>query len=620
MPSELELGIFRDVEVWTPLALDENRVERDQRDLLVLGRLSAGVGVEEARVETETVAKRLEQQYPLTNSGWSAFTMSVTETMVGGSANLIFFLLMMTGAFVLLIACSNVANLLLARSAVRRKEIAVRAALGASRARLVRQLLTEGAIISLVAGGVGLLLASWTLRLLVEITRHQIPVDLSIDRNVLLFTLALAFVTPVVFGLLPALRASKLGLGEELKEGGGRSGGARHRSRRALIAAQVSLALVLLVVAGLTIRSTRALDQIDPGFDTENLLTFRLDVPSSKNIGKAQLRTFFQELSDNILALPGIDSAGLVSHRPIVGAEPNRSFTIEGQTVTEPSERPWAATVTVDPGFFSTLRLPLIKGRSFSLQDSPSSAPVAILSRSAVARYWPDDEPIGQRIQLGEPGSDALWIEIVGVVGDMRNWDADQPPEPHVYLPFAQSPVPSMAVMARMKGEPLSVLPSVRDVVWKVNPEQTIYDARTMDQILYDDLAGDFVFSGLMGYFAFVALGLATVGVFGVVSYFVNERTQEIGIRIALGARFADVVTTVILSGLAPVLLGVVLGMVGAFAVSRLMTSMMYGVSPTDPLTFAGIPLLLMSVALLASLIPALRAARIDPIVTLRYE
>jgi predicted permease len=374
------------------------------------------------------------------------------------------------------------------------------------------------------------------------------------------------------------------------------------------------------VVAALSIRTSRALDQIDPGFDTENLLTFRLDAPSSMSIEDAQLRAFFQELSGNISALPGIESAGLVSHRPIVGGEPNRSFGIEGQTVTEPTERPWAATVTVDPGLFSTLRLSLIKGRSFSLQDSPSSAPVAILSRSAVARYWPDEEPIGQRIRLGDADSGAPWIEIIGVVGDVRNPDADQPPEPHIYLPFAQSVLSSMAVIARTSGDPLSILPSVRSAVWEVNPQQTIYDARTMDQILLRDLAGNFILTGLMGYFAFVALGLATAGVFGVVSYFVNERTQEIGIRIALGARFADVVTTVILRGLAPVILGVGLGMVGGFAVARLMMSMMYGVSPTDPPTFVGAPLLLMSVAFLASLIPALRAARIDPIVALRYE
>lgn len=622
MPPELELGMFRDVEIWTPLAIDENRVGREVRTLMVLGRLRPDVSVEEARAEVETIAERLEHEYASTNAGWGAFAVPVIEGMVGSSANLILFLLMMTGAFVLLIACSNVANLLLARSSVRKTEIAVRTALGATRARLVRQSLTESILVSLAAGALGLLLTDWTLRLLVEITRRRIPffVDLGIDRNVFLFTLGLTLVTPIVFGLLPALRASKLKLSQELKEAGGRFGRGRHRSRSALVAAQASLALVLLVVAALTIRSVRALHDMDPGFDTENLLTFRLDVRSASNDKDNRTGWFFNELEGKLQSLPGIEAAALASHRPIVSAEPNRSFTIEGRPSATSTEQPWAATVAVSADFFSTLRVPIISGRQFTFQDSSSSPLVAIVSRRSVERYWQGGDPVGQRVRLGDPGSDTPWIEIVGVVGDVRNPDADQPPEPHIYLPFSQSTRESMAVMARTTGAPLTVLPSVRATIWQMNPDQTIYDTRTMKEILYDDVAGSFVFTSLMGYFALVALGLATSGVFGVVSYFVSERRHEIGVRIALGARVSDVMIMVMRRGLMPVLFGLGLGMLGAFSVSRAMGSMLYGVSRHDPLTFVGIPLVLVIVALVASLAPALRAARIDPIITLRHE
>lgn len=621
MTPALELGIFRDVEIWTPLALDENRAPRDRRDLMVLGRFKLGTGIRDARAQAETLAKRLEQNHPRTNSGWTASVIPAFQSMVGGQANVVLFLLTMTGGFVLLIACFNVANLLLAQSVLRRKEITVRTALGAARQRVVRQLLTESALLSLLAGGFGLLLTFVTLEMLVRISRGRFSfLDLSIDGNAILFTIGVALVTPMVFGLLPALRTSRADLNQELKQGGGRSVVCRSRLRRVLVAAQVSLALVLLVVAGLTVRTMNALQDIELGFEPDHLLTFRVDRPPSKSSEETWVQSFFQQVLQNVQALPGVEGAGLASTRPIVGGEPDRSFTIEGSSVPNPAELPRVATVTVSPEFFNTLRVPLVQGRLLTSYDTAVSPSVAVISKATADRFWPDKDPIGRRVRLGPVGSERAWIEIVGVVGDLRNPDADQMPEPHIYLPYAQNPLSAMAVIVRTEAEPLALLPSLRQAIREVDPDQPIHDTRTMREILFDDLVGFYSLTWLLGYFGTIALALAFTGTYATVSYFVSERSRDIGIRMALGAQISNVLANVILRGLTPVLIGLATGVLAAFAVAGIMANMLYGITTTDPMTFLGVPFLLVTLALVAIFVPAIRAARVDPIITLRHE
>lgn len=455
-----EKGDMRDVEVWVPLASDSSRILRDDRSLAVAARLKPGATWKQANVEVEAIAQRLAAQYPSTNSGWSAYVVPFSELVVGGNGHLFFALLVMTVGAVLLIACLNVANLLVARLSTRSREFAVRTALGAGRLPLVRQILIESAILSLLGGGMGLLLTGATLDLLVALTREKMEwlMDVQVDARVLLFTLGLALLTPILVALFPALRLSRAPLSEELKEAGRSTASrSRQRWRQALVASEVFLAVMLLVVAALFVRSLEAIVRIPLGFDERQVLTLRIELPADGYAEAGKQRRFFDQVIERVEALPPVQVAGLTSVRPIGGRGPIQAFLISGRSFSSPDEAPTAASVTVSPGFFATLRIPLLGGRYFSDQDSEESLPAAILSRAAAERYWAGRNPLGERIRVASSG-ESPWMEVVGVIGDLRNPDADQPPEPHVYLPFAQNPQAGMAVVLRTSSDPLAVL------------------------------------------------------------------------------------------------------------------------------------------------------------------
>lgn len=621
LTPEIEVGYFMAAEIWTPLRLDVNTSTRDRRNLLVTARLPPGVTAEEAQAELSAAARQLEQQYPATNAGWGATLVPYPEWIMGKNSRAVFFLLVLTVAVVMLIACTNVAGLHLARSASRSRELAIRTALGAPRARIVRQLLTESVCLSLAAGALGLLLSHWAFALLVAVTRSREPffLDLRIDSPVLLFTLAIALVAPLVFGLYPALRASRPDVNQELKEAGGVSAGgaAQQRFRRMMVAGEVSLALVLLIAVGLMLRSLYALTRIELGFEPDAVLTLRIDLPTRKYSQVRRIQGFFDQVLDQVRTLPGVQSTSLISHRPIVGDEPTQVFTIAGRPTPEPSELPLAATITVSPDVFTVLRIPVLRGRPLSTQDSETAQRVALISRATAERYWPTGDPLGTQIRLGDGGP---WIKIVGVVGDVRNPDADRPPEPHIYLPHAQNALPAMALALRTSLEPQSITRAVRRLVWEVDPNQPVYDARTMRQILHDDFASSYALFGLLSYFSMVALGLATAGIYGVICYVISQRSREIGIRMALGARVLDILRFLLREGLVPVAFGTGLGIAGALGISSLLSGLVYGITSSDPGTFLAVTLLLMAVAVSAVAVPSVRASRMDPIEALRHE
>ncbi len=622
LQPEMDFGVFQDIELWTPLARDTERADREDRFLRVAGRLVAGRTVEEADVESRTIADRLARAHPASNRDWTVYAISFSQALfvMGRNVKSIFLLLAMTTGFVLLIACANVANMLLARSAVRSREVAVRSALGASRSRIVRQLLTESSMLSILGASFGLVLVRWTIRALGYVAGDEIPLlsMITIDEKVLSFALLMALATPLVFGLIPALRASRSDLNEDLKDGMRTSSGRARNYRGLLVAGEVAMALVLLVISGLAVQSMQNIRHIELGFEPKDVLTMRVDLPASKYEEPSAVRAFFERTLTEMHAEPGVVDVALSSHRPVIGGEPNRSFRIFGHSSEASEDLPLAATIVVSPPFFSVLEVPLLQGRMLSEQDSELAEPVALVSRAAAERYWPGASPVGARIRFGD--SSANGIRVVGVVGDLRNPDADQPPEPQVYLPHAQRPLPQMAVLARTAGDPSAVAESLRRAVWQADPDQPVHDVRTMDKIVYDDHASDIAAIGLMTYFSLVALGLATAGIYGVISYSVSQRRHEIGIRMAMGARATEMGLMVVRQGLAAVLVGLSVGLVATLALTRGLSALFYGLTATDPATYSGVALLLVAIAVLASLVPALRAARTNPLSTLRHE
>jgi len=623
LPERMEMGSFRSIELYRPLAHDEASMQRDQRDLYVIGRLSTGVTIDQAQEGLLAASLDLQRAYPDTNDSWEVATVGFREAMVGPNATVVFSL--MTGAvfFVLLIACINVANLTLARATARRQELTVRVALGARRWHVVRQLLMESTILALVAGGFGLLLTRVILDAMVALTRARVGLfnELSIDGGMLLFTLLLSLTTPVLFALWPALRASAGDLSTALKSGdrGTSFGRSERRQRGVLVAAQITLALTLLVLASLTSRSMYKLLSIDLGFDATNLLTFQIELPETSYAGNETVVEFFAEARDEIVAIPGVQDVAIVSHRPIIGGEPSLRLMIEGQADGLSGDSAMAAIVVAAPGFFETIGVSMARGRGFDARDDQTGVAVAIVSQAAVDRYWPDGNAIGSRVRVGSD-STGPWQQVVGVVEDLRNPDANLPPEPHVYLPFAQSPRRTMSFLVRTSGSMDQFASVVRERVWQVDPLQPLDDFRTMQEIRHDDFGVDLAVIGLLAFFGVVAFGLAVAGVYGVVSYSVSQRRREIGVRIAVGARSQDVLGMVTRQGLTHVLVGVVIGLGLGLGMSRMMAGMLYGISTSDPVTFIGVPLLLLGVGFVASLIPAWRASRLDPVDTLRTD
>ena len=611
-------------EIWGPLAPDEGmRGARFGFFLPVVGRLKPGVTRAQAQADLDVVANQIEKQFP-DMAGYGVNVVPVLENTVGPIRRALM-ILFVAVLFVLLIACANVANLLLARATVRQREVAVRSALGTGRWRIVRQLLTESMLLSVLGGALGVLLAWWGLRLLVNLSPANIPrlETIRLDGRVLWFALALSLVTGLIFGLAPALQTSHLKLSEALKEGSrtGAGGGRAQRIRGVFIVAEVALTLALLVGAGLLVRSFWRLQQVNPGFKTDHLLTLRVTLWGSKyRQGGAQRVSFYERLQERLAALPGVVSASATSDIMLRKLANSASFTIENRP-RDPGELALELPIDrVQPNYFQTMGIQLLQGRAFTAQDSSESTRVSIVNETFVKRYFPNEDPIGKRFTFGGGGPNARWITIVGVVRDTKRQGIDQPVRIESWMPLAQMPSGSMDVVLRTTGAPLALSNEVREAVWSLDRDLPIPSIRTMEQILSERVAQRRLNMLLLGLFAMVALILAAVGIYGVINYAVTQRTNEIGIRIALGAQSGDVIGLVLKQGMALALVGVAIGLIATFMLTRLMASLLFGVSATDPITFAAIAGLLIGVALLACWIPARRATKVDPMVALRYE
>src|SRR5262245_12785583 len=609
-------------EVWKPLAPDaQTRRARGSFWLPVIGRLKPGVMRAQAQTDMAGIAQRLEQQYPNTNTGFGVNVVLMHEQLVGKMRTALWVLLGAVGC-VLLIACANVANLLLARAATRQKEVAIRAALGASRGRVVRQLLTESVLLAAAGGVLGLLLARWGLDALVAFAPSDLPraESISIDRRVLFFTLGLSLLTGLVFGLAPALQSSKLGLGEGLKEGGRSSGGGGRHTRSVLVVAQIALALVLLVGAGLLLKSSWRLQQVNPGFNPERVLTVPLSLPPSKYPEGANVVAFYQQLLERLRALPGVKAAGATSSVLLYKVHNSAGISIEGRPAPSGGSRPELPLDSVSPSYFQVLGMQLIQGRNFTEQDKRDGLPVAIVNETMARRFWPDEDPIGKRFTFGYTGPQARWLTVVGVVRDSRRQGLDAPIRIESFLPYAQRPLRAMEVVLRTTDDPLTMARTVRSAVWSLDGDLPVSEIQTVEQMVGASVAPRRFNLLVLGLFALVAVLLAAVGIYGVMSYSVTQRAHEIGIRMALGAQTRVVLSLVIGQGMRLALLGVGIGLAVAVGLTRLMAGLLFGVSATDPMTFGAIALLLVGIALLACYLPARRATKVDPMIALRCE
>ena len=609
-------------EYWLPMdPTDDMNKQRGANYLQVLGRLKPGVTLSQADADMKSIAGRLEQQYREDNAGRSVRLVSAHEVMVGELRPTLLVLLGSV-AFVLLIACANVANLLLARAAGRGREIAVRVALGASRLRIVRQLLTESLLLSLLGGGLGLLLAIWGIDLLGAVVPADIPRfgEASLDLRVLGFTLGVTLLTGIVFGLAPALSASKLDLNEALKEGGrsASEGRGRNRVRSLLIVSEVGLSLVLLVGAGLLIKSFMHLRNTNPGFDSRRVLTASVSLPSSKYKEDEQIARFSQQMIERAAQLPGVEAVGAIMPLPFGKNAISISFSVEGRPEPAPGESPVSATRIITPDYLRAMNIPVIRGRAFTEQDSANAPKVILINEALARKHFPGEEAVGQRLHLGV---NDIRGEIVGVVGDVRSHDLSKEDGPEFYVPFQQVPINDFAIVVRTNSDdPASFAPALRSAVQQVDKDQPLYEVRTMTSLIADSVSRQRFSMTLLALFAGLALLLASVGIFSVMSFLVTQRTHEIGIRMALGAQTSDVLKLIVGKGMTLTLIGIVLGVMAALALTRVMSGLLFGVSATDPLTFIGVSLLLAFVALLACYIPARRAAKVDPMVALRYE
>jgi putative ABC transport system permease protein len=630
MPASFEFPIQNEpVELWTSIAGDASGSEpiTDQRGahfLQVIGRLKPGVTKEQAQAELTTIGERLAQQYPDTNSRRSLRADSALTALVGDVRPALLILLGAV-ACVLLIACANVANLLLARATSRHKEMAVRAALGASRMRVIRQLLTESVLLSLVGGAVGLLLAVWWSDLLMALGKDDIPraVHVHLDWRVLLFTLGISITTGLIFGLAPATHSSRSELVEALKDGGrGTSEGARRsRIRNLLVVSELAIAVVLLVIAGLLIQSLWRLRNVNSGLQPEKVLTFNVALPETK-YDSARQGQFFIDLKNRLESTPGVQSASAILPLPLSGDRFGISFKIEGRPVARKDE-PSADFFATGVGYFRAMGIPVIKGRDFEDRDKHGSTPVVIVTETFARQYFPNEDPIGKRIQPGISTFDdekSTMREIVGVVGDVRNRTLNTEPKPAYYVPQTQVPFSQMVVVVKTSGEPHSLIPTVTKELAGMDADIPLFGVKSMDEYLSASVAAPRFNTTLLSIFAGVALVLTIVGLYGVMSYSVVQRTNEIGIRLALGAQSRDVLVMIIKQGGKLIIVGLAIGLVGAFAATRVIASLLFGVTTKDPFTFVAAAVLLAIVALLACYVPAWRATKVDPLEALRYE
>lgn len=589
------------------------RAVRDSHYLDAWARLKPGVALQQARDDMDAIARNLEKQYPNDDNDAGVSLISMQENVVSDIRPVLLVLLSAV-TLVLLIGCANVANLLLSRATVRSREVSIRTALGATRARLVRQLLTESVLLALVGGGVGILLAIWAVPMILSRSPEDIRgfTSIGINRDVLLVSAVASLMSGILFGLAPAFHASRENVNQGLKEGerGSTSGGARTRS--VLVVAEVGLSIVLLVGSGLLIRSFVRLMQVDPGFDASHLLVFQLGLPPASGI--AQQDAFYREVVERVQSLPGVQSAGAVSRLPLAGGNSDRSFQLPG------SDQSYQADIRIGtPAYFQTMGIPLVRGRIFSEQDAQSPALVAVVNQALARTVFAGQDPIGKYILNFGPQMDK--IQIVGVVGDVRHVGLETAPRPEVYLPFGQGHWPSVFMVVRSKTEdPLALASAAQNVVNSVNKNIPLANVRTMQDVIADSVMRRRFAMMLLSIFAGLAMLLAAIGLYGVMSYSVSQRTREIGVRMALGAQTVDVLRMIVTQGMLLVLVGVGVGLAASIGLTRLMSGLLYGVSATDPLTFVGVAGILALIALAANYLPARRAAKTDPMVALRYE
>jgi predicted permease len=631
---ELSLGGFHDIDVYVPIGQWENPLLPKRGAGLGfhgIGRLKPGVTVEQARADMRRVTGDLADAFPDTDKGIGAAMFPLKQSMVQGLQVFLLVLLAAVG-FVLLIACVNVANLVLARSTVRAREFAIRAAMGASQGRLLRQLLTESLLLAFTGGALGLLLARWGTKVGIA----QLPVtlpraaEIGLDTRVLLFTLVITLACGIFFGLGPALHSARPHLHDTLKEGGRGGSGSRHRAQGVFVVVEMAMALVLLIAAGLMIRSLSALWKVNPGFDSHNLMTFGVALPPTMSkTGPAAIRAALRHVNQELVAVPGVQSVSLSwGATPIVGDDEDL-FWIEGQPKpTSDNEMNMALSYVVEESYLNVMRTPLERGRFFTVQDNENASHVVVVDDAFAKQYFGDKDPIGQHIFLTNKGGRA---EIVGVVAHVKQWglDSDDKEKLHaqLYFPYMQLPDEAMAlswngtgVMVRYDSKTPAISESMRAAIKHISGEHIMSNAQTMDEIISESLATQQVLLILLGAFAALALGLASSGIYGVISYVVQQRTQEIGVRVALGAKRSDVLRLVLSEGMKMAGIGVIIGLVAAYGLTHLMADLLFGVSATDPVTFTLVAILLSLVALAACYIPARRAMRVDPMVALRYE
>jgi predicted permease len=612
-------------EVYAPIAITPELTQsRRNHSYYVIGRLKPGISIGSAQADIDTIAGRLEQQYPETNTGLGANVYPIVKDTVRMYDTALWIMMGAVG-FVLLIACANVANLMLARASGRQKEIALRAALGASRWRIIRQLLTESVIVALIGGVLGVLIGFWGIDLLRAANPGEAAKfapgwqNLGINLAVLGFTLAISLISGIVFGLAPAWQLSKPDLNNALKEGGRQTSSGSHRLRSSLVVFEMALSLVLLVGAGLLVRSFLTLLKTNPGFNPESMLTMNLVLPVAKYTDDAQRSAFYSDLVSRVKALPGIDSAALVNYLPLGGANSSASFLVEGEPEPSAGQEFGGRYRVCTPDYFQTMGISLLKGRGFTEQDKAGGPPVLIINETMARKHWPNGDAIGKRIRFYGPVEQRPWIEIVGVVNDVKH-ELNIPTTPEFYLPHAQDSWNSMIVVARTTSEPAAMSGVIKQQVWAIDKDQPVFDVRTMEEVRSISVALYSFSSVTLGIFAGVALLLASVGIYGVMAFAVTQRTHEIGVRMALGAKAFDVLKLVVVHGMKLALIGVVIGLAGAWALTGFMKTLLFGVEATDVFTFSVVSLCLLIAALLACYIPARRATKVDPLVALRYE
>jgi putative ABC transport system permease protein len=616
-----------ETEVWCPLGWEPRRHSRYARFFEVVARLKNGVTLQQAQAEMSALSNRIAQENPQSNKDWSAAVVSLRDQLVG-DFRLALLVLFVAVGLVLLIACANVANLLLARAGAREKEVAIRLAIGATRGRLLRQLLTESVLLALLGGVFGLLIAVWGTDVLLKLNPIGLPMmgNFSVNWQILGFSLGVSLLTGLIFGLVPALQASSPDLNRTLKEGGrdSQTGGGRIRS--ALVIAEVAIAMVLLVGAGLLLKSFVRLQQEDTGFNPTRVLTFNLQLPASSYREWHQVTDLYTQLIARLKVVPGVQAAAATGFLPLEGGWPS-GFLIRGQTPVR-GEEPVAQHRPVSEDYFQTMGIRLLRGRQLDERDNADAPGVVIVNEALVRRYFPNEDPIGKRVTtlsrqygpLGRVMPASLEMEIAGVVGDEKNSSLSKTADPAIYISHRQFAYRSMSIVVRTTAAPLDLANTVRNEVWALDRNLPVSNVKTMEQRMGDAIAQPRFSALLLGLFAALALLLAAVGIYGVVSYSVEQRTHEIGVRMALGASASKILKLVVGQSLALILSGVALGLLGALGLTRLISGLLYGVKTTDPLIFAAMPVLLALVALLACYLPARRATKVDPMTALRYE